>query len=344
MLVTRSDLEASFMTLRRQIPDPRAGILGPRSIAWQLGGELVVFLGGGRAALLQLAHPAVAYAIAQHSHTRADVAARFQRTFRHVFAMLFGALDDAFDAARRVHAIHAAIHGTIPEAIGGWPAGAPYRANDADVLRWVHATLVDTTLTVRERLDGALPVAIRDRYVIEMNRFAALFGIPDVLLPGSHAAHATYMREMLASDRIAVAPCARDMARFLVGRAGTSQPVLGRITEAITALLLPPSLVASFALRPAPPGTAAVLRVFSAAHRRLPAELRAIPARSQAERRLAGRPAQLHASIGGWLAGEIGAGIRARIGTRIAARIERELYGLARRATGVVTRTRARSG
>src|SRR4051812_10381905 len=226
MIVTRADLEASLAALRGQIPDPRAGILGPRSIAWQIGGDLAVFLGGGRAALLQLAHPMVAHAIAQHSHTRADVAGRFRRTFRSVFAMVFGDLDEAFRAARRVHAIHAGIRGAIPEAVGGWAAGTPYCANDAEALRWVHATLVDTTLVVHEQLAGALPDEIKDGYVIEMNRLAALLGIPAALLPWSHAAHATYMRQMLGSDRIAVAPCAREMARFLIGRAGDRQPSL----------------------------------------------------------------------------------------------------------------------
>src|SRR3954466_4766578 len=224
MIVSGADLEASLAALRRQIPDPRTGILGPRSIAWQIGGDLAVFLGGGRAALLQLAHPVVAYAIAHHSRTRADVAGRFRRTFRSVFAMVFGDLDEAFRAARRVHAIHATVHGTIPEAVGGWAAGTPYRANDAEALAWVHATLVDTTLVVHEQLDGALPDAIRDRYVIEMNRFAALLGIPAALLPRSYAAHASYMQQMLGSDRIALAPCAREMARFLIGRGGDRQP------------------------------------------------------------------------------------------------------------------------
>ncbi|HEX7842692.1 MAG TPA: oxygenase MpaB family protein, partial [Kofleriaceae bacterium] len=211
MIVTRADLEAQLAALRGQIADPRAGILGPESIAWRIGGDVAVFLGGGRAALLQLAHPMVAYAIAQHSHTRADVAGRFRRTFRQVFAMVFGDLEDAFAAARRVHAIHSGIHGTIPEAVGGWPAGAPYHANDADALRWVHATLVDTTLAVREQLDAPLPEPLKDGYVVEMNRFAQLFGIPEALQPRSHREHAAYMRAMLASDRLAVAPCARDL-------------------------------------------------------------------------------------------------------------------------------------
>jgi uncharacterized protein (DUF2236 family) len=311
MIVTRADLEASLAALRGQISDPRRGIFGPRSIAWQIGGDLAVFLGGGRAALLQLAHPMVAYAIAHHSHTRADVAGRFQRTFASVFAMVFGDLDDAFATARRIHAIHARIHGAIPEAVGSWPAGARYCASDADALRWVHATLVDTTLTVRERLDGELPAAIKDAYVIEMSRFAALFGIPEALRPRSYAAHAAYMRDMLGSGRIAVAPCAREMARFLIGRGGAQQPPLGRITEALTAHLLPAELAAAFGLRAAPRCARLALAAFGAIHRRTPEVIRGIPARSEAQRRIAGRrPSALDA----WA--------------------ERRLFGLARRATG----------
>lgn len=311
MIVTRADLEASLAELRRQIADPRAGIFGPGSVAWRIGGDIAVFLGGGRAALLQLAHPMVAHAIAQHSYTRADVAQRFQRTFCAVFAMVFGELDDAFAAARRVHAIHTAIRGTIPEAVGGWPAGAPYHANDADALRWVHATLVDTTLVVRERLDGPLPEAVKDDYVVEMNRFAALFGIPHALRPPSYRAHAAYMRDMLDSDRIAVAPCAREMARFLVGRGGAGQPALGRITEAVTALLLPDALAAAFDLREAPRRSRLGLAAFAALHRCMPDFVRGFPARSGAQRRIAGLPP-----------------------SRLDAWAERQLFGLARRATG----------
>jgi uncharacterized protein (DUF2236 family) len=311
MIVTRADLEASLAALRRQVPDPRAGILGPRSIAWQIFGDLAVFLGGGRAALLQLAHPMVAYAIAQHSHTRADVAGRFRRTFRNVFAMMFGDLDDAFRAARRIHAIHAAVHGALPEAVGGWAAGTPYHANDAEALRWVHATLVDSSLVVCERIHGALPDAAKDGYVVQMNRFAALFGIPDAMLPRSHVAHAAYMRRMLSSDQLAIAPCAREMAHFLIGRGGDRQPPLGRIAESVTALLLPPRLAGEFALRATPRRARLGLGAFGLIYRRVPPGARSIPARSEAERRLDGRPPS---AIGAWA--------------------ERRLYGLAQRTTG----------
>lgn len=310
-VVRRDDLEAALAGLRAGIADPRAGVFGPTSAAWQLGSDVALFLGGGRAALLQLAHPMVAYAIDQHSQTRADVLGRFRRTFDNVFAMVFGELDRAFAAARRVHNIHTRIHGTIPDAVGGWAAGTAYHANDAGALRWVHATLVDTTLLVRERLDGPLPPALRDRYVIEMNRFAALFGIPRALWPASAAAHDAYMREMLASDRIAVAPCAREMAAFLIGRGGTArQPAIGRAGEAITHALLPPHLAAAFGLRGAP-GIGAGLAAFRAIYRRLPRGTVALPAFGEAKRRLTGEAP-----------------------SRLAAWTERMLDGLAQRSTG----------
>jgi uncharacterized protein (DUF2236 family) len=314
-IVTREDHEAALAGLVGTVRDPREGIFGARSIAWKLGGDLAVFLGGGRAALLQLAHPMVAYAVDHHSRTRADVVGRFQRTFRNVFTMAFGELDDALAAARRVHAIHTRIHGTIPQQIGAWRAGTPYHANDVDALRWVHATLVDTTIAVRERLDGALPTALKDTYIVELNRFAALFGIPRDRLPTSWLAHEAYMQRMLGSDVLAVAPCAKEMAMFLIGRAGSHpQPPLGRLAEAVTATMLPRHLAEQFGLARTKLSAASIalgLAAFAPFYRRLPARMVAIPARAMATRRINGQPP-----------------------SRLASWTERQLFGLGRQVTG----------
>jgi len=315
-IVTRGELEASLSELCTHVRDPREGILGPRSVAWRLGGDLAIFIGGGRASLLQLAHPMVAHAIDHHSKTRTDVVGRFQRTFRNVFAMVFGELDEALRAARRVHAVHTRIEGSFPSAIGGWPAGTRYHANDADALRWVHATLVNTTIVVRELLEGPMPPAIADQYIVEMHRFARLFGIPHAMLSHTHAEHSGYMREMLASDRIAVSASAREMGQFLFGRqSGRPQPPLGRLAEAVSASMLPPALVEAFELRPAPRLVAAALAMTRAVHRQLPAVLTRIPAHADALDRLTGR-------------------LAVRGPSRITAWTERQLFGLAKSVAG----------
>ena len=311
MIVTRQDLEASLARLRETVADPRAGILGPTSIGWQIGADLALFLGGGRAALLQLAHPMVAHAVDDHSRTRADVVGRFQRTFRNVFSMVFGDLDDAFAAARRVHTIHTRVHGVLPTAAGRWPAGTPYHANDIESLRWVHATLVDTTIATRELIDGPLPIAIKDAYQIELHRFGALFGIPASALPQTWSDHVAYVREMIESGALAVEPCARQMAGFLIGKVPDHpQPVLGRTAELVTQMMLPPALATAFGLHGAPRRTKLGLAGFAAVYRRIPRAMVAIPACSDARRRLVGQPP-----------------------SRWSIWTERQLFGLARRTT-----------
>jgi uncharacterized protein (DUF2236 family) len=315
VIVSRADLESELASLRDRVADPCAGIHGPESTAWRLAGDLAVFLGGGRAALLQLAHPMVAHAVAHHSHVARDVIGRFQRTFRHVFAMAYGELDDAIESAKRVHAVHTRITGEIPAAIGAWPAGTRYHANDTEALRWVHATLADTTIAVRTRLGYRFAPGELDRYTIEMNRFAALFGIPRELLPRTWAEHERYMAEMLASDRLAVAPVALEMSKFLLGRGCIgAQPPLGRLAELLAAAMLPPRLRAGFELAYSRTDRVAIAIGFQTLGRlyeRLPRSLVAIPAHAEAKRRLAGKPP-----------------------SELSAWAERALFGLSKRVTG----------
>jgi uncharacterized protein (DUF2236 family) len=294
MVVSRDDLEASLVRVRAGVIDPRHGIHGPGSAAWHLERDALVFLGGGRAALLQLAHPVIATGVDQHSRTRADVVGRFQRTFVQVFAMSFGDLDDAFRAARRVHTIHTHITGTFPETIGPFAAGTTYRANDADALTWVYATLVDTVVQVTELVRGRLPTASKDAYVRASWQFARLFGIPDDRLAADWAGFRRYMTDMLASPTLTVSPAARSMASFLFGRGdGQAQAPVAAVAEMITTGLLPPRLRAGFGLDDGPRqrlGFAAMMAALRPAARLTPRRLHYLPAYVAAQRRLRGQP------------------------------------------------------
>jgi|SRR3984957_6585462 uncharacterized protein (DUF2236 family) len=102
------------------------GVFGPDSLTWRIDREALTFLGTGRALLLQLAHPWVAAAIAEHSKTVDDPIGRFHRTFAVAITIVFGALDQALSAARALHRRHAAIHGRLPTTVG------PFRAATSD--------------------------------------------------------------------------------------------------------------------------------------------------------------------------------------------------------------------
>lgn len=249
VLVSRDQLEAGLARARALCPDPATGLYGPDSVSWEVNREVVQLWGGGRAILMQLAHPFVAHGVDQHSRTRTDARGRFQRTFAGVFAMAFGDLDHAFRAARRVHAIHSRVHGTIDEDVGRWARGAPYHANDAAALFWVHATLVDTSIAVREALFGRLDAYRVERFYQEQKRFAYLFGIPDAAIPVDYAAFRAYMERMLGSGELGVGRPARELAGFVLA---APNPALAPVMDwyrVVTAGLLPPPLRADYGLR-----------------------------------------------------------------------------------------------
>jgi uncharacterized protein (DUF2236 family) len=292
-LVSRTDLEERLALLKQRVHDPRGGIFGPGSKVWEVNKESLVFLGAGRAALLQLAHPFVAHAIDQHSATRGDPFGRFQRTFGRVFAMVFGDLDEAFRAARGVHALHGRIHGEIPERAGPFAAHTPYFANEPEALLWVHATLWDTSILCYETVRRALGDDEKERYYEETKRFAYLFGIPDAVLPATWADFRRYMDRMLESEVLTVTPCAADMAGFLLRPLLPGLgPLMSRYAR-FTAWLLPERLATGFGLeRGGEAGAAAHARDLERLRTLLPwlpRRLRHIPAYVEARRRLAGR-------------------------------------------------------
>ena len=231
------------------VSDPRSGIHGPDSVAWQLNRDVMNFVGAGRAALLQLAHPYVAHGVDQHSKTRTDARGRFQRTFDNVFAMTFGDLDDAFRAARRVHGVHNRIHGAIDEDVGRYRRGHQYRANDPHALMWVHATLVESVVCVRRFIGRPLPRRAIETYYQESKRFALLFGIPDHIVPPTWPAFREYFDRMVASAEIAVGRPGREIAEFLFH---PPTPALGPLFawyRVITAGLLPARLREPFGMQ-----------------------------------------------------------------------------------------------
>src|SRR5258708_40260467 len=88
--VSRADSHSLLASLDQLPGEPLHGFFGPGSVTWQVNRESAVFLGAGRAALLQLAHPWVAAALAQHSNLLHDAVGRFHSTFRVIYTMLFG--------------------------------------------------------------------------------------------------------------------------------------------------------------------------------------------------------------------------------------------------------------
>ena len=245
--VAQQDSEALLARVARLADGPETGIFGPASITWRINRESALFLGAGRAALLQLAHPWVAAALAEHSTVLHRPIARFHNTFRVVFTMVFGTLEQALAAARYLYALHTHITGHIPEDVAGYRRGSRYEANEVSALRWVFATLVESAVIAYEAVLPALGARERDQYYAEARTLAGLFGIPPEALPENWEAFASYNREMHASNALGVSQGAKTIGQDLLAGAGSwiHPPPWYR---ALTAAWMPPRLREEFGL------------------------------------------------------------------------------------------------
>ncbi len=215
------------------------GLFGPGTVTWRVNREGVLLVGGGATLILQVAHPLVAAGVADHSKYREDPWGRLSRTIDLTTKVVFGDMRTAEEAARRIRAVHERVQGVTKESAGCYPSGTPYHANDPELLRWVHATLVHTALDVYQRCVGPLTIAEQRRYYEEQKTLAEMFGVPRERMPDTFAAFNEYVYDTLESDRIAVTAALRDVvdATLRPELPFVARPLVGTLNLATIGLL-----------------------------------------------------------------------------------------------------------
>ncbi len=296
VFVDAQRLERRLAQLRADAGNPIDGLFGPGSMTWRVNREAILFLGAGRAALLQTAHPWVGAAIDQQSTTKADPIGRFHRTFTVVFSMVFGSVDQATAMARRLHRVHGAIGGQLDEATGPFKAGSPYYANEIEALRWVYATLVDTSVKMYELVFPPLTDREKADFYKESIRFAGLYGLAPTDLPEDWRAFNAYMDETYRLGLLEVKRAAREMGDFLMSgktkEGRRNGPAIPHWYRAVTSQFLPAPLRAGYGLpfegaeRQA---AASGLRWIRRTYPHLPTAFRYVPAYLEALGRIDGR-------------------------------------------------------
>jgi uncharacterized protein (DUF2236 family) len=229
----------------------RDGYFSPESMVRRLGNSPVTpFLGGGAAVLLQVAHPLVACGVVEHSGFDGDLWRRLARTLRALYLIAFGDRAEAEQAGAAVQAVHARVRGRTRAQLGSFPPGTSYSATDPELMRWVHATLVHSSLAAYERFVEPLTPIERERYHEEMNLVAVLFGTPAKVLPANYREFRSYFRAQVRSDAITVTEPAREVAEVILA-APLPAPLrlLAPAHRLATARILPARLRAEYGLR-----------------------------------------------------------------------------------------------
>ena len=211
-----------------------------QSVSWRVNAEPFVFLGGGRALLLQVAHPKVAAGVEQHSSYVTDPWGRLFRTVDVMAKLAFGS-----PAVSRAQAeLLARMHRSV---VGATDDGQPYRAMDPDLLLWVWATLCDTALVVYERVRPPLSTRDRARYYEEWKLVAYACGVPPDGCPSTWDDFRSYLACAVRDD-LCVTASARSVAHATMAPPlpWPVGPAAARQQQLVTAGLLPADVRAAY--------------------------------------------------------------------------------------------------
>jgi uncharacterized protein (DUF2236 family) len=181
----------------------------------RVNAERVMLLAWSRAILLQLAHPLMAAAVAEHSTFRAGrlaAARRLHHTVRAMLSLTFGSGAEYAAAIERILAIHRRVHGRLRTDVGPFPAGTPYSAEDPALVLWVHATLIESVVIAYDAIVAPLDARDRDTYCREAAATAIALGAAEDEVPRSWNDLIQYVARMHASGALVVGEDARDLA------------------------------------------------------------------------------------------------------------------------------------
>lgn len=220
----------------RRRPGGRAGgrealFLPPDAVARRVHGDLPSMMIGGLAALLlQILHPQTMAGVADHSRYAVDPLGRLRRTASFVGTTTFGTVPEAEAAIGRVRSVHARVTGRAPD-------GQPYRADDPELLTWVHAAETASFLAACRRYGAArLGPGDADRYLQETAEVAMRLGAEWV--PRSEEELEAYLLSM--RPQLYAGAQAREARDFLlrgVSRRPEQQAVYACIAAAAVGLL-----------------------------------------------------------------------------------------------------------
>lgn len=140
------------------------------SVSWRVfKNPVTLFIGGVAAVLLEFAEPRVRSGVWDHSTFRTDPVGRLRRTGLAAMVTVYGAKSASEAMIAGVRRMHERVAGVTPD-------GAPYHANDVELLNWVQATASFGFLEAYHRFAYRLSDDERDRFFAESGPAAERYG------------------------------------------------------------------------------------------------------------------------------------------------------------------------
>lgn len=169
-------------------PRDEPALIAAGSVSWRVfRNPLAVYVGGVTAVLLQLAEPRVGAGVWQYTTFRERPMERLRRTAYAAMLTVYGPRSRAGTMIAGVNRMHARVRGTARD-------GRAFRADDPELLEWVHATACFGFLEAYHAYVRPLTLAERDRFYAESAPVARLYGA--ISVPQSQAAVAALLERV----------------------------------------------------------------------------------------------------------------------------------------------------
>lgn len=178
--------------------------------------ERLVALSGARALFMQAAHPVAFVGFFSHTASGDNPHPRLARTALAMNTVIYGTEAQALEVNEIVGAMHARVRGTLPEAVGPFPAGTAFRGDDPDLLLWILGAFVDSSYLAFERYVRPLSAAEREELWQQWRRVGAVFGLTGSDLPSTYGVFREYVGAMVDSGMLVVTDEARAVARRVI--------------------------------------------------------------------------------------------------------------------------------
>ncbi|MFE2928145.1 oxygenase MpaB family protein [Streptomyces goshikiensis] len=173
---------------RRPDPEPPA----PGGVLWTISGDVRTLLMLPAAFTMQVAHPAIAAGVDEHSVFRTDPWGRGERSLRSVQLWVYGG-EEAAEEGRRVRRLHKEIQGIDTR-------GRRYHSLDPACYTWVHATGFPIYLRGGRYLLRPFTPAQERQLYREWLQVGRILGIHDRDMPQTIEEYWPYYRRMLAEE------------------------------------------------------------------------------------------------------------------------------------------------
>ena len=187
----------------------------PTDAPWVVHRDFGTLVGGVRALLVQALHPGSLAGVMQHSRYAAEPLGRLAGTIRWLTVTTFASLSEALREGSRVVRLHNSVTGEYESPVKGRIA---YRADDSDLLEWVHIAFMESFLTAHEWYSHVpIPRGNRatgaDNYIDQWGISVKALGFEDV--PHSRADMDARLEQIAAAGVLTVTDDTRAVIAFI---------------------------------------------------------------------------------------------------------------------------------